>query len=476
MTDDDPRALIAELRVLRAEFAQLVTFRGSASVRGQRFNGFLERVLRVYGIDAVSNQRGLDGRDELDVFFSLGGHTFIVEAKWTSEPIDIDPVAKLHNRLSRRPRGVYGVLISMAGYTSPVLDQARFDPDVFLLQREHVEALVAGVIGPVELFEGLLTHTALRGGGLAPLEQLLRPSRNAEVPRWVAATDEAAPARLPVLEHAVPGAGVKPLITTDIPWFSPWTGMAKVGKKLLLTCPEGIARVDPRDGTGRWEHQIPGCHGPVAGHGQEVLAVRGHGLLALREGAARPVAGPLDRGARLVPGADGAYVFSTTGPPGPVYHGTHLLTRVGEAVGADVELPIDYPGQLRAVAALPDGRLYVAGSSYAWVLEPEEPIRLSEPQQHPAAPLGELGALVALEDSRVLCAGRVQGGTHVEIYLTDPRIGTHTLLVRVTGTNVRALVPSSEPDTYLLLMDVWGSANAPCAMLLEVVLPTRPGP
>ncbi len=174
-TVDDPRTLIAGLRRLREEFGQCAAGRGTAAARGQWFNGFLARVLRAHGIDALSDRQGLDGRDEIDVIFPLDGHTFIVEAKWTSEPIDVGPVVKLGERLRRRPRGVYGVLVSMAGYTSHVLDRARHEADVFLLDRIHVEALVGGVIGPAELFEALLEHTSLRGGALAPLRQLLEP-------------------------------------------------------------------------------------------------------------------------------------------------------------------------------------------------------------------------------------------------------------------------------------------------------------
>ncbi len=95
--------------------------------------------------------------------------------------------------------------------------------------------------------------------------------------------------------------------------------MALVDGKLLLTSLGGIARVNPADGTGHWEHLVPGCRGPVIGHERGVLAVCGHGVIALgRNESARPVGGPVDRWARLVPGADRPYVFTTTGPPGPV--------------------------------------------------------------------------------------------------------------------------------------------------------------
>lgn len=112
---------------------------------------------------------------------------------------------------------------------------------------------------------------------------------------------------------------------------------------------------------------LSGCHGPVA-RDQDgwLLAVRGHGVIAFgSDSEVAAVGGPLDRGARIPPGAEGAYVFATTGPPGPVYRGSHLLTRLTGAVGRNATLPVNYVGAISRTAVLPGDRLYLVDGYYA---------------------------------------------------------------------------------------------------------------
>ena len=476
MTDDeDPRALIAHLRNLSEQYGRRDAERGNAAavVRGQWFNGFLADLLRLYGIDAHSDQQGRGQRDEVDVFFRLRGNTFVLEGKWTAKNIDGTPVAKLAELLRVRPRGTYGVLISMHGYTRAVIERAEQNADVLLLGREHVEALVAGVTGPVELFESLLEHTGLRGGGLAPLAQLLRPVKTPQLPTWVPAGAPDAPTPPPEVEYAAPGVQVTPLHTAAKPWFTPWSGMAADGESLLLTCQDGIVRFEPATGSSRWEHVVPGCHGPAArGEDGRLQVVCGHGVLALGPGAAiAPVGGPVERGARLPIGAEGGYVFATTGPPGPVYRGSHLLTRLNGAVGRDETLAIDYPGDIRQVAVMPGGRLYLVGSYWAGVLPIGPLMRLPQDRCFPAAPLAETGALLPLDEHRILSAGRDSAGVRVELYLTDLRTREHELLLRLHAGSATALVRALHPGTFYLLAGVWGHASAPRAMLLQLNLP-----
>ncbi|MFD8614643.1 hypothetical protein [Streptomyces sp. NPDC059631] len=60
---------------------------GQETARGRRFNAFLAEVLCWGGLrDVVSDQRGLEGRDETDVSFMLGCTPYILEAKWQHAP------------------------------------------------------------------------------------------------------------------------------------------------------------------------------------------------------------------------------------------------------------------------------------------------------------------------------------------------------------------------------------------------------
>lgn len=470
VTEHETDAVMSALYELSQEYGEHAETTAVAQ-RGRWFNDFLARLLNLYGIRARSDQFGLDRRDEIDVAFRLGAHAFIVEAKWTAEPVDIGPVAKLCERLRVRPAGAYGVLVSMAGYTAAVLERARREPDILLLDRAHIDALVAGVISPAELFDGLLEHTGVRGGARAPLPELLRGLDRPVMPPWTPVTP--VDGQDPVtLAFAAPGATVKALFTMADPWFTPWTGMVRDGETLLLTCSAGIVRFDPETGAGAWEHPVPGCHGPVLRHAGDLLAVRGHGVLAL-DGQGSAFGGPLGRGARLVPGGEVPCAFATTGPPGPVYRGGHRLTRLAGAVGRDHSTQIEFTGQINQVALLPGGRLYIVGGSYAGVVDPaESPIRLPRKQWFDAAPLVEASALHVLNDRQILSVGRDGPGAHVEIHLTDLHLRKHTLLLRVAaGSYPRALVPGREAGVFHLLVDMWGNASAPRSMLLEVALP-----
>ncbi|AYC44149.1 hypothetical protein [Streptomyces griseorubiginosus] len=78
---------------------------GQEAARGRRFNAFLAEVLRWGGLrDVVSDQRGLEGRDETDVSFMLGYTPYILEAKWQHAPVDAGARSKIKERLEGRPR------------------------------------------------------------------------------------------------------------------------------------------------------------------------------------------------------------------------------------------------------------------------------------------------------------------------------------------------------------------------------------
>lgn len=475
MTDDEgPRALIARLRELAEQYGRRDAEHGSEAARGRWFNGFLADLLGLYGIEAHSDQLGRGQRDEIDVYARLVDvGTFLLEGKWTTDVIDIGPVTKLKERLRVRPAGTFGALVSMSGYTEPVLRRAQDNADILLLEREHVDALVGGVLDPFELFSSLLRYTNLRGGALASLAQLLSPVKALDPPAWVPAGSDDAPAAAPDVEYAAPDVVVTPLFTVAAPWFTPFTGMAADGKNLLLTCDAGIVRFAPGTGRSRLEHALSGCHGPVArGRDGRLLAMRDHGVIALGpDGAIAAVGGPLDLDARFPPGSDGTYAFATTGPPGPAYRGSHLLTRLNGAVGRDETLPVDYVGDIRRTAILPGDRLYLVGGYHAGVVPIGTGMALPEDQWFQAAPLAEPGALLPLDEHRILSAGRDSHGVRVDLYVTDLRTREHQLLASLHAHFPVALVRGPKTGTFHLLLNVWGHHSTPRATLLQLTLP-----
>lgn len=189
---------------------------GREAARGQRFNAFLADVLRWGGLhDVVSDQRGLDGRDETDVAFMFGYTPYIVEAKWERHPIEISPRSKIHGRLDGRPPGVRPVLVSMSGFTSTVLNFADFYADVVLLDRTHVEAMVSGLISAETLFYRHLAVTSRRGGSYVPLADLLRNDRQEPPPSLVRSPAQGIDG-FPVI--AEPGVTATSVLTAGAGW------------------------------------------------------------------------------------------------------------------------------------------------------------------------------------------------------------------------------------------------------------------
>ncbi|WP_082032463.1 restriction endonuclease [Nocardia vulneris] len=137
-------------------------------LRGQQFNSWLAALLRAYGINAKENQRSAG---EIDVVFSIGETRYILEAKWSKTKSDTGQLAKLQKRVRQRLSGTYGVFVAMAGYTDEALgDLIQGDRlELILLDREHVEAMLSGAIGPQELLSKLRDEASFAGRPYTPM-------------------------------------------------------------------------------------------------------------------------------------------------------------------------------------------------------------------------------------------------------------------------------------------------------------------
>ena len=62
--------------------------------------------------------------EQVDGLVFDGWAAFLVESKFQAEPIDIDPIYRLHFLVERRPIGTLGLFFSASRYTSPALESA----------------------------------------------------------------------------------------------------------------------------------------------------------------------------------------------------------------------------------------------------------------------------------------------------------------------------------------------------------------
>jgi Holliday junction resolvase-like predicted endonuclease len=162
-------SLVQKLDALRAAYRDMARLENmTPQARGQRFNDWIADLLRAYGVVARENQRSLG---EVDVHFSLENLRFILEAKWTKAKADTGQLAKLQKRVRQRLSGTYGVFVSMAGYTPEALaDLTQGERlELILLDREHVDAMLAGEISPIALFMRLIDEASFTGRAYTPM-------------------------------------------------------------------------------------------------------------------------------------------------------------------------------------------------------------------------------------------------------------------------------------------------------------------
>ncbi len=138
------RAFRAErLAELKHEFHRLHQ-ESNVQSRGYAFEKLLAELFRLYEFNFTASYK--TDIDQIDGALVLGGFTYLVEARWRTQPaVEVD-LAGLSNKASRRINATRGIFISMAG----------FRPEVVALYRLAHESRLVLVDGEdlAVIFEG----------------------------------------------------------------------------------------------------------------------------------------------------------------------------------------------------------------------------------------------------------------------------------------------------------------------------------
>jgi hypothetical protein len=80
--------------------------------------------------------------EQIDGTILVNGRYYLVSVKDESDPLNIDPIAKLRNQLLHRPWGVVGLVFSRSGFTRQALQEARLtaNPPVLLWWGDEIDA------------------------------------------------------------------------------------------------------------------------------------------------------------------------------------------------------------------------------------------------------------------------------------------------------------------------------------------------
>lgn len=121
--------------------------------RGIEFEKFLKHMFSEEGL----KPRGAFklGGEQIDGSFEFNNRTFLIEAKWTSQPLSPADIYMFKGKVDGKMTGTIGVVISWSGYSKSVSDALTVGKElnVILITGNEIEAIVAGGISFRRLLE-----------------------------------------------------------------------------------------------------------------------------------------------------------------------------------------------------------------------------------------------------------------------------------------------------------------------------------
>jgi hypothetical protein len=421
---DLPRTL--ELRKLIDEYSRMRRLDGmSPQQRGQRFNEFIADLLRCWGLERV--EADVRSLGEIDVTFAVDGTRFILEAKWEHSAIDFGPIAKLSGRIRQRLTGTRGVFLSMSGYTPDAVSDMRQgqQPDMLLLDRTHLEAMLSGLFSPIDLFTELVDRASYRGQVQVPLTELLVPSNTAPLPVLRVGSPKDSP---PVISETRSGVHAEVVLHGTQPQEIVVDGIAiDSDGRLLLTMPQGIVRADLSSGAAEWAVPIPHCRGSALPRPDgSILVICGEAALRWDGSECQIVAGGFTGGTSLLPGPEGqAWVFDYKKAEWLQSGMSVTLTQLGDEMGREERHIVDFRAGIWNAVWLSGRRFFLAGDGHFGIVDLDKstsvPIddRLRSP--HP----DQRGA-IRVDEHTVMTATR-----HGTVYRIDVETGNSDLVARL---------------------------------------------
>lgn len=102
-----------KIAIIKAELLQISSL--SAQARGFAFEGFLKRLFDTFDLAAQEPFR-LRG-EQIDGSFQLGSETYLLEAKWHSQPIGVADLHTFHGKIEQKATWTRGLFVSNSGFS-----------------------------------------------------------------------------------------------------------------------------------------------------------------------------------------------------------------------------------------------------------------------------------------------------------------------------------------------------------------------
>lgn len=433
-------------RELIAEYGRMCRLEGmTTQQRGQQFNEFIAELLRGWGLDgARANVRSAVG--EIDVVFAINDTRFILEAKWQEDPVDIGPMAKLLIRANQRLAGTRTVLLSMSGFSDQALHgilQGQ-QPDLLLIDRAHLEAMLSGFLSPGHLLDKLMDRASFHGEVYVPLTDLLVDKDRPMLPvLQPGGPDDSAP----IVTETAPNVRGEVVLHGDQQEI-PADGIAfEPDGQLLLTLPQGVVRVDPGTGTCDWAVPIPGCRGSALPCPDgSILVICGTAVLRWDGRKCQIVAGGFTGGTALLRGPDGqAWVFDYKEGEWRQSGRPITLTCLGTELGQEQHNPVDFQSWTWNAVWLSGRRFYLAGDGHFGVVDldksPKVPI-----DERLVAPHPDQKGAIRIDERTVMTASR-----HGTVYRIDVETGANDSIAGLNMLGLGCYMTSGNHDRAYVL-------------------------
>ncbi|MFF0123942.1 protein kinase [Micromonospora arida] len=383
---------------------------------------------------------------------------------WRGAPLTARDVAAWQQAGSGN-KDIQGVLLSLSGFDADAASGLSSDGrTVVLLDRQHAEAALCGLMTIDELIAEAGDRAAFDNVAFTPLTELLVGPYTREPAPFLPHTRRPMPWKLDIQTAA--GVSLQHLLSAEAGWGE-ITGFAVQGPSMLLTTDQGVIEVDRLRGTAHWRLSLAGCSGNVLTLADnEFLVQRGAAVIRWKDGVIAPVAGDLND-ARMLLRGPGGQPWALCGN-GADLAGTKLgLVQLGGEVGAQQRYSISFNANVLSAVWLGDLRFLLAAEGHSAVLDLGRTTMVRREDWFVSPPSPRF--LVA-NGQEVITAGTDRSGTRGFVHRVDTNRGTTDLAAEIQLNQIQGMAVTAQ-GRLLLVGDVRGNNQLPHPVIIQASLP-----
>ncbi|MGC4862893.1 protein kinase domain-containing protein [Micromonospora sp. DT41] len=446
---------------LIARYGKLVSDDHSESERETLLQGILSDLLTQAGFH--SRPRQLLGTIPT-LGLRRGDAKVQLGLAWRDAPLTARNVAAWQQAASGN-KDIQGALLSLSGFDADAASGLSSDGrTVVLLDRQHAEAALCGLMTIDELIAEAGDRAAFDNVAFTPLTELLVRPYTREPAPLLSHTRRPMPWKLDIQTAA--GVSLQHLLSAEAGWDE-ITGFAVHGPSMLLTTDQGVIEVDRLRGTAHWRLSLAGCSGNVLTLADdEFLVQRGAAVIRWKDGVIAPVAGDLND-ARMLLRGPGGQPWALCGNGADLAGTTLGLVQLGDEVGAQQRYSISFNADVLSAVWLGELRFLLAAEGHSAVLDLGRTTMVRREDWFVSPPSPRF--LVA-NGQEVITAGTDRSGTRGFVHRVDTTRGTTDLIAEVQLNRIQGMALTAQ-GRLLLVGDVRGNNQLPHPVIIQASLP-----